>query len=208
MDSPLWIYLIGFSAQFFYTGRSIIQWYLTEKKGRIESPSLFWIFSIIGSTILFYYGWLRNDVSILLGEYLSYYIYIWNIRAKGLYESVPKFIPIVQALIPIALIPVVISGWSSFAADFLHNNMIPLWLILLGIAGQIVYKTRFIVQWLYCVKRGESLLPLLFWYFAMVGGLLIITYGIIRHDWVLVIGQVGIIPTIRNIMIGLRKNEG
>lgn len=209
MDSPLWLYLFGYSAQIFYTGRSLIQWYLTEKKGRIESPSIFWIFSIIGSTILFCYGWMRKDVTILIGEYMSYYIYMWNINAKGLYKKIPAVVPWIQGFIPVIVAVVLFFHRHEFHASFFQNEYMPLSLMILGICGQMVYKTRFIVQWLYCYKRGESLLPLQFWYFAFVGGVLLITYGIIRHDWVLVIGQVGIIPTVRNIMIGLiiKKTE-
>ena len=62
---------------------------------------------------------------------------------------------------------------------------------------------RFVYQWLYSVKKGQSLLPLSFWVIAIVGSLLIIIYGIIRHDWVLILGQFGIIASARNIMIGL-----
>lgn len=207
MDSPLWVYLIGFSAQFFYTGRSIIQWYLTEKKGRIESPALFWIFSMIGSSILFCYGWLRRDVTILIGEYLSYYIYMWNINAKGLYKKVPSALPLVQGFIPVVLAAFLVIYRHDFHNSFILNEFMPFWLMLLGLSGQLVYKSRFIIQWLYCHRKGESLLPLPFWYCAFAGSVLLIIYGMIRHDWVLIAGQVGIIPTVRNIMIGLRKNN-
>jgi len=39
----------------------------------------------------------------------------------------------------------------------------------------------------------------------VTGSLMIIVYGIFRQDWVLVIGQVGIYASFRNIIIG-RKN--
>ena len=36
---------------------------------------------------------------------------------------------------------------------------------------------------------------------------MIITYGAIRHDWVLIIGQLGIFVSIRNIMIALKYDR-
>ena len=92
MDSPLWIYLIGLSAQLFYVGRVLVQWLLSEKRGRVESPALFWILSIAGSMLLFFYGYLRKDLSIITGEFVSYYIYMWNIGVKGMYRRIPKWL--------------------------------------------------------------------------------------------------------------------
>ena len=203
MDSPLWIYCVGISAQVFYTGRVFVQWYLSEKHGRVESPALYWILSIIGSMILFFYGWLRNDFSIIFGEYLSYYIYMWNIKAKGLYAKTPKIVPIIQVLLPVVVSIALFKDIPQFAQTFLKNDDVPLRLLILGTAGQFIYKMRFVYQLLYSVKKGQSLLPLSFWVIAIVGSLLIIIYGIIRHDWVLILGQFGIIASARNIMIGL-----
>lgn len=207
MDSPLWLYCIGFSAQIFYTGRVLVQWYLSEKNHRVESPSIYWIFSIIGSMILFFYGWLRQDFSIIFGEFLSYYIYMWNIGAKGLYRKTPKIVPIVQALIPVVVGMALLKDIPHFAENFLKNDDVPLKLLIFGTLGQFIYKMRFVYQWFYSVKRGQSVLPLTFWIIAVTGSLMIIIYGLIRHDWVLVIGQFGIIPSIRNIMIALKTDK-
>ena len=210
MDSPLWIYCIGFSAQIFYTGRMLVQWYLSEKHHRVESPGSFWVLSIIGSMILFFYGILRQDFSIIFGELLSYYIYMWNIRAKGLYDRVPRAVPVLQALLPVAACVLLFKDIPSFAQDFLRNEDVPLKLLILGTGGQFIYKMRFVYQWVYSVRHNESALPLAFWIIAVTGSLLIICYGIIRHDWVLVLGQFGIVASIRNIMIALsagRRDE-
>ena len=207
MDSPLWIYLIGLSAQVFYTGRVFIQWYLSEKHGKVESPTLFWVFSIIGSMILFFYGWLRNDFSIIFGEFFTYYIYMWNISAKGLYARLPKIVPVIQALLPAVVLAALLKDIPHFTQTFLRNDDVPMGLLIFGTLGQTVYKSRFIYQWFYSVKHKESLLPLTFWIIAITGSLMIITYGAIRHDWVLIIGQFGIIASIRNIMISLKSEK-
>lgn len=207
MDSPFWLYCIGFSAQIFYTGRVLVQWYLFEKSHKVESPSSYWVLSIIGSMILFFYGWLRKDFSIIFGEFLPYYIYMWNIGAKGLYGKVPKIVPVIQGMIPVIVGIALLRDVPHFAENFLKSDDVPLKLLIFGTLGQFIYKMRFVYQWFYSVKRGQSVLPLTFWIISVTGSLMIIVYGLIRHDWVLVIGQFGIIASVRNIMIALKTDN-
>lgn len=202
-----YILVIGLCAQFFYTARALVQWILSEKNKRIESPALFWVFSILGSTLLLIYGWLRSDFSILFGELLSFYIYIWNLKAKRLFGPRTGWMPHVLALVPVLIIALMLQDTESFMDTFLFNHDIPLWAVCWGTIGQFIYKMRFVYQWYYSARRGESLLPVTFWYLATIGSLLIITYGIYRLDYVLILGQLGIVASIRNIMIGNRKKK-
>jgi len=203
MDSPLWIYCIGFAAQLFFAARVMVQWYLSEKHRKVESPMLFWLFSLAGSLILLYYGWLRRDLAILTGEFISFYIYLWNLRAKGLFERIPRFVPLLVALVPVGAIALMLKDFSSFSTDFFRSGDVSGPLLIFGIAGQLVFKSRFVFQWFYSVRHGESSLPLSFWIISVAGSLMIIIYGLIRHDWVLVAGQIGIVASVRNIMIAL-----
>ena len=201
MDSPFWIYAIGLLAQVFYTARVLIQWYRAEKTHTSPSPTLYWLFSIAGSTLLFLYGWLRKDFSILFGEFLAYYIYMWNLKAKGVYDRLPRIVPVVQALIPLLVLGMVLLHPAEFRTEFLQNAQVPLGLLVFGSAGQFIFKMRFVYQLVHSIRHQASLMPLMFWIIATVGSLMIIIYGIIRHDWVLVLGQIGIIASIRNIII-------
>ena len=203
MDSPLWIYCIGFAAQLFFAARVMVQWYLSEKHRKVESPMLFWLFSIAGSLILLYYGWLRRDLAILVGEFISFYIYLWNLRAKGLFERMPRFVPVLVAAVPLVAVALMLSRSTSFSTVFFRDAEVAGPLLVFGIAGQIIFKIRFIFQWFYSVRHGESSLPLSFWIISVLGSLMIIVYGLIRHDWVLVAGQIGIVASVRNIMIAL-----
>jgi len=208
MDSPFWIYSVGLIAQVFYTGRVLIKWFLSEKSHKNESPTIYWVFSFIGSILLFVYGWLRDDFSIIFGEFLTYYIYMWNLGEKGMFKCVPRWVHLVVTLIPLLGVAVCLHNVSDlFSMKFL-NESIPLWLMIFGMSGQAVYKSRFLYQFFYSFKRKESLLPLGFWAISVVGSLMIISYALIRHDWVLLIGQFGIVPSIRNIMIAISKDKG
>lgn len=157
----------------------------------------------MASMILFLYGWLRHDISIFAGELLIYYIYMWNIWAQGVYKRLPRIVPILQAAFPVVVMCALLQDVPRFVATFRPNDELPLNLMIFGLAGQVVYKSRFIYQVIYGIRRKESSLPLMFWILAVTGALMIIVYGLIRHDWVLVIGQFGIFASIRNIWIAL-----
>lgn len=79
------IYVIGFLAQVFFSARILLQWILSERAKKVISPAIFWQLSIVGSYLLFVYGWLRDDFAIILGQIISYYIYtgIWTKSING-----------------------------------------------------------------------------------------------------------------------------
>lgn len=206
MENPAFILSIGFLAQGFFSARILVQWILSERARRVLSPSLFWILSLAGAYLLCLYGWLRDDFSIVLGQFISYYIYLWNLNIKGIWEKIPTLLRLVLMLTPITAICFVAGNAEAFTARFLHNEAVPLWLLLFGSAGQVLFTLRFVYQWLYSRREGRSRLPAGFWAISLIGSLTIVTYGLIRLDAVLIVGQsFGIIAYIRNLI--LIKNE-
>ena len=203
MNSPFWVYLLGLAGMGIYGLRILIQWYLSEKSHQVESPGIYWVLSSIGAIILYIYGWLRKDFSIIFGESVGYYIYMWNIGIMGLYKKVPRVVIILQALFPMVILMLIAQDLPTFVATFLHNKDVPLWLLLFGVAGQFTYEIRSVYQLIYSYKLKKSVLPLGHWVLAVIGSAMIISYGVIRHDWVLVIGQFSIFFSIRNLMIAL-----
>lgn len=202
-----WIYAIGFLAQLFFSARILIQWVLSERAHRIVSPSAYWICSLAGSWLLFLYGWLRDDFSIILGQLISYYIYLWNLNLKGLYRRIPLLLRVVLLLTPVAALVAIAGHAEAFVRNFLQNDQVPLWLLLFGSAGQAIFSLRFVYQWLYSARHGESSLPVGFWVMSLVGSAMIVCYGLIRLDPVLILGQsVGFIAYARNLLIG-RKHD-
>lgn len=206
MENPAFILAIGFLAQGFFSARILVQWILSERARRVLSPSLFGILSLAGAYLLCLYGWLRDDFSIVLGQFISYYIYLWNLNIKGIWGKIPTLLRLVLMLTPIAAICFVAGNAEAFTARFLHNEAVPLWLLLFGSAGQVLFTLRFVYQWLYSRREGKSRLPAGFWAISLIGSLTIVTYGLIRLDAVLIVGQsFGIIAYIRNLI--LIKNE-
>jgi lipid-A-disaccharide synthase-like uncharacterized protein len=196
------IYLLGFISQVLFFMRTLLQWVLSERAKKVLSPTIYWVLSIIASYLFCIYGWFRNDFSILLGQLISYYIYIWNLNENGVWKKINVVVQAILFLTPICAIGFVLKNGDYFVSNFLNNTKIPLWLIIWGSAGQIIFTLRFVYQWIYSMRRNESLLPVGFWIISLVGSGIIASYGVIRVDPILILGQsVGFIAYTRNIVI-------
>jgi len=202
------MYVIGLIAQLFFGARTILQWILSERAKKVLSPSIFWILSLIASYLFFIYGWLREDFAIILGQMISYYIYIWNLKIKGIWAKMYKVLRILLLVTPVIAIVLAADNFDHFVSTFLKNDKIPIWLVIFGSFGQILFTFRFIYQIIYSAKRNESILPLGFWIISLTGSSLIIIYALIRLDPILILGQsAGFIAYIRNIIIYTKQGK-
>ncbi len=81
-------------------------------------------------------------------------------------------------------------------------------LMALGFAGQALFSARFLVQWAVSEARRQSVIPLAFWYFSIAGGLILLTYAVLRHDPVFTVGQLGgLIVYARNLVLIHRQRR-
>ena len=79
------------------------------------------------------------------------------------------------------------------------------WLAL-GFLGQVMFSCRFVVQWITSERRGASVVPELFWWFSVAGGILLLIYAIHRRDPVFMVGQAGgLVIYARNLVLIHRK---
>ena len=201
------IYSIGFFAQILFSSRLIVQWLTSEKQRKVTTPVLFWSLSLVASFLLFIYGYLRDDFAIMLGQSLTYFIYIRNLQLQGQWKKIPELIRIFLFVFPLLIGLYYFNNNVIDVDNLFRNEAIPLWLLLLGIISQVVFTFRFVYQWLYSEKKKESTLPLGFWMLSLMGSLLILTYAIIRKDPVLFVGHIlGASIYIRNLML-LKKHD-
>jgi lipid-A-disaccharide synthase-like uncharacterized protein len=71
-----------------------------------------------------------------------------------------------------------------------------------GLAGQSLFFSRFLVQWLASERHRESVIPVAFWYFSLVGGLILLAYAIHQQDPVFTVGQLtGLVVYTRNLWL-------
>lgn len=76
----------------------------------------------------------------------------------------------------------------------------PVGWLLFGLLGQAMFFSRFLVQWIASERARKSVVPMLFWYLSIVGGLITLVYAIYREEIVWVLGQtVGTFVYLRNI---------
>jgi len=81
------------------------------------------------------------------------------------------------------------------------------WLII-GFVGQVAFGARFVIQWIVSEKKGESTIPLVFWYCSILGSIILLSYAIYREDPVFILGQsLGSIIYIRNLILIDRKRK-
>lgn len=88
------------------------------------------------------------------------------------------------------------------------NNLtnIEIFFLTIGFLGQGLFASRFIFQWIYSEKKGESYIPVIFWYLSILGGIGLLIYALFRKDPVIILGQTfGIFVYIRNLILIYKK---
>ncbi|HOU51263.1 MAG: lipid-A-disaccharide synthase N-terminal domain-containing protein [Smithella sp.] len=196
------VFGLGFLAQGLFSSRIFLQWIVSEKHKKVLTPRLFWEISLLASCLLFIYGYLRDDFAIMLGQVITYYIYIRNIQLMQEWEKISRWLRMVIYFFPAITL---VYGFNNNIADrinLFYNKNIPLLLMVFGIVAQVLFTLRFVYQWWYSESLQESILPMGFWLLSLTGSLLIFIYAIFRRDPVLFVGHLsGIIIYSRNMVL-------
>ena len=80
--------------------------------------------------------------------------------------------------------------------------------LLFGLAAQLVFGARFIVQWIVSERAGKSVMPFAFWVLSVGGGLMTLLYGIVKREPVIIFGQgVATLIYVRNIVLIYRERR-
>ena len=80
--------------------------------------------------------------------------------------------------------------------------------LLIGLTAQLIFTSRFLVQWYVSEKRGRSVIPVSFWYISLAGSLTLLAYAIHRRDPVFILGQgAGCVIYIRNLVLIDRRRR-
>ena len=81
-----------------------------------------------------------------------------------------------------------------------------LW-VAIGLGGQVAFFGRMAVQWIVSEKEQRSVVPPIFWYLSLFGGVALFAYFAWRQDLVGVLGQsTGVVIYARNIRL-MRKER-
>lgn len=200
--SDIIIFSIGFLAQFLFFTRSFIQWFKTEKAGKILSPVLFWQISLIASSVMIIYGILRKDPAIILGQFITFYIYIRNLQLQNEWKKMPVYFRYIIPFIPILCLTYIFTSDKNNFKQIIFNTEIGGWLMAFGVLAQLVFTFRFVYQWIIAEKIKSSPLPPGFWYISLTGAIMTIIYASLRLDPVLLLSNsTGLFMYARNIII-------
>lgn len=94
-----WWLALGLAGQAIFTGRWIIQWVASEKRGESHVPELFWWCSLIGAMIVLVYFIGKHDLVGIISQLLGWVVYGRNLylirKKRGRVEEGPggKFEP-------------------------------------------------------------------------------------------------------------------
>jgi lipid-A-disaccharide synthase-like uncharacterized protein len=80
---------------------------------------------------------------------------------------------------------------------------------VIGWTGNVVFFSRFIVQWIATERRKRVVVPSAFWWLSLVGTLLLLSYALFyQHDSVFIAAYAfNWIPYIRNLIIHRRHKR-
>jgi lipid-A-disaccharide synthase-like uncharacterized protein len=77
--------------------------------------------------------------------------------------------------------------------------------LMFGVAAQLLFTARFVVQWFVSEKAGKSVMPVAFWFLSMGGGVMLLIYGIVRREPIIIMGQaLAVFIYLRNLMLIFR----
>jgi len=214
-----WIVFGSIAGLIFYS-RFYVQWIYSEIEGKSTVPPVFWYQSALGSVMLLVYAILTQSPlgalsqSLNLVPYSRNMIFIWEEQGV-LTKRLHRYTHIVVGVIACIGVSVVIWLWLR---EYLITRNEPveqmrrtwLWLFV-GVAGQGLFASRFIIQWAATEYRKKSHVPTVFWYISLAASVLMCAAFIQRGEgeWVYAAGLIAnMLIYARNIWMIHRRGPG
>jgi len=187
---------IGAIGQGCFALRTLIQWQAAERAGRSVAPRSFWWWSLAGALLMLVFSLDRRETVLAGGYAAGAWIYARNLTLRS--EAAPRDladrwleIAFVSSLL---VLPALAQGLRDAATS-------PVWYAVVCV-GQLLWSSRFAVQWLHSERIGESAFPRLFWWLSLAGNGLLLAYAIHRSDPILIAAfAFGPIAQVRNLVL-------
>ena len=187
---------IGALGQGCFVLRTLLQWQAAERAGRSVAPRSFWWWSLAGALLMLVFSVDRSETVLAGGYAASAWIYARNLSLRA--DTAPRAlsdrwieIAFVSSLL---VLPAIAQGMSDAAPS-------PAWYAVVCL-GQLLWSSRFAVQWLHSERIGESGFPRLFWWLSLAGNGLLLAYALHRRDGVLIAAfAFGPIAQVRNLVL-------
>jgi len=99
-----------------------------------------------------------------------------------------------------------IAQWLSINGKFLGVEW-HFWKVI-GWTGNVVFFSRFFVQWWATEKQKQVVVPNSFWWLSLIGSLMLLSYGLHRKDSVFILAYAFTwVPYIRNLVISWQVSK-
>lgn len=194
---PAFWLVVGVTGGIVFYGRFYVQWIVSERRNKSVMPIVFWYMSGFGSVLLLAYAVQTRSPVGALGQSFNLVVYTRNLihirRERGVLT--PKASVAIHGAV--GLVVAVSAGLAlwTWVREWRHTQEVPVeralatwcWLAV-GVAGQICYALRFIVQWIATERAKKSVIPTAFWQLSAVAALLLVASFVQRREWVFAIG--------------------
>lgn len=101
-------------------------------------------------------------------------------------------------------------SFPQHLASYLHDvfvDRLDFWAVF-GLLAQVAFAGRFLVQWIESEREGRSVIPVAFWILSIIGGSMTLIYGLVRHDAIIIVGQVlSNVIYVRNLVLIAKANK-
>lgn len=78
---------------------------------------------------------------------------------------------------------------------------------IVGLIGQFLFFMRFILQWIATERARRTVIPRSFWYFSIIGALVLLVYSTVRKDPVFIAGYLlAMVIYLRNLRFALKPD--
>ncbi len=184
----------GLIGNILFTLRILVQWIASERRGRSVVPVSFWWMSFAASLIMITYAFGRHDIPFVLGLAVTLVPYTRNLIIHYRPEHPPLKL---GWLLPLAIALACVPEILFFRKEAVRDGWF--WF---GLLANAIFGSRFFVQWMQSEARRESVLSLSFWYLSLVGGSMMLVYGVARNDAVIILAFLfTVIPYGRNLVL-------
>ena len=144
----------------------------SEKTGKYLRLNLFWGNQPFASCLLFVYGYLRDDFAIMLGQVITYYIYVGNIQLEKNGRNG------LGGCASLSIFPAIILvyGFNNNAMNthnLFKNQDIPFFFNDSWSCSQNLIYAQVCISMAVFRVETKSLLPMGFWLLSLMGSLLI-----------------------------------
>ncbi len=192
----------GWLGQAFFSLRVLHQWYFSERAKRSHVTPIFWWYSLAGTAASLVYVVHRQDPVFIVGFLVNGFLYLRNLVLGGRHVRPGRR---GSPLLPLVLGLAVFGGvtvWSVAHKTDIVSYDHPLPWLLVGFTGQFLWTSRFLVQWVISERRGESVLPPVFFWISLIGAPFLFAWAVYRVDWVMMVAfTLNPLPYVRNLVL-------